>query len=465
MRELAIVIEPFELINLLELTIEKQVNEHTRAKLSGYIDEALEDTYVDMAQNNGKIYITVKDIEGNKQVIFIGRANKVEIQQCGNLRKLEIEAVSESYLFDVKKKTRTFQNEAQSYEAVLNTVVQGYKAAINLSVGNGQSMKNVVVQYKETDWHFMKRLASQVNTYLVQDDTKEGYNINFGPISKSNSKHIDQVKYSIVRDISDYLYKFEHQVPNITEADCIGYQIESREIYQLCDQINFKQQQLYVAKITTNYIKNELIHTYLLKRKKGMEVPTYYNEEIVGASLDASVIDVKDDVVKVHILVDESQNKDTAKWFAYSTVYSSPDGTGWYCMPEIGDKMRIYFPNEKEADSFAISAVHLEAINPTRSNPDHKCLSTKYGKCILFKEDELFISNGHGSYIRLHDENGIEIVTDKKIKIDAAEDILLHSEQQIVTSAPDSISFEQGNSKLEIKDDITITGGEVKIQE
>lgn len=51
------------------------------------------------------------------------------------------------------------------------------------------------------------------------------------------------------------------------------------------------------------------------------------------------------------------------------------------------------------------------------------------------------------------------------MSIDATEDILFHSETQIVTSAPESILFEQGNSKLEIKDDITITGGEVKIQE
>ena len=83
----------------------------------------------------------------------------------------------------------------------------------------------------------------------------------------------------------------------------------------------------------------------------------------------------------------------------------------------------------------------------------------------MFKENELFISNGHGSYIRLLDDSGIEIVTDKKLKIDAIEDIVIHSEEKIIASAPQNIIFEQGSSKIEVNNDITFTGGEVKIEE
>lgn len=97
MREHIVVINPFELVDLLELTIEKQVNEHTKVELSGYIEESLEDTYVDMAQKYQKIKIAVLGADQNQQVIFCGRIYKIEIEQCGNLRKLQIEAVSESY--------------------------------------------------------------------------------------------------------------------------------------------------------------------------------------------------------------------------------------------------------------------------------------------------------------------------------------------------------------------------------
>ena len=93
-----------------------------------------------------------------------------------------------------------------------------------------------------------------------------------------------------------------------------------------------------------------------------------------------SVLSVSRDKVKVHIKADGSQDVGTAKWFPYSTVYSSPVGTGWYCMPEVNDKVRLYFPNEKEEDAYVISSIHLEGGTATgggeapRSNPDNKSI-------------------------------------------------------------------------------------------
>ena len=66
-----------------------------------------------------------------------------------------------------------------------------------------------------------------------------------------------------------------------------------------------------------------------------------------------------------------------ARWFPYATVYSSGDGTGWYCMPEIGDKIRLYFPTEKEQDAYVISAYH-EGNGGLRKNP--QCNHGEIGK-------------------------------------------------------------------------------------
>ena len=66
---------------------------------------------------------------------------------------------------------------------------------------------------------------------------------------------------------------------------------------------------------------------------------------------------VRADVVRVSLRTDA--RKETGKWFSFSTVYSSPDGSGWYCMPEPGDEIRLYFPTEQEKHGYVISAVHL----------------------------------------------------------------------------------------------------------
>ncbi|KAF6589054.1 phage tail protein, partial [Paenibacillus sp. EKM208P] len=78
----------------------------------------------------------------------------------------------------------------------------------------------------------------------------------------------------------------------------------------------------------------------------------------------------------------------------YSTVYSSPDGSGWYVMPEAGDQIRLYFPDEREQNAFAASSVDLASSDPVkRSDPAVKSISTKYGKQVVFKPGAVEIIN------------------------------------------------------------------------
>ena len=83
---------------------------------------------------------------------------------------------------------------------------------------------------------------------------------------------------------------------------------------------------------------------------------------MIGASLDSTVTEVRGDVVRVSLRTDAKSG--AGKWFSFSTVYSSPDGSGWYCMPEPGDEIRLYFPTEQEKHGYVISAVHLPVTQP-----------------------------------------------------------------------------------------------------
>lgn len=63
--------------------------------------------------------------------------------------------------------------------------------------------------------------------------------------------------------------------------------------------------------------------------------------------------------MKIKLEIDQDSTASGAMWFPYSTVYSSPDGSGWYVMPEAGDQIRLYFPDEREQHAFAASSVDL----------------------------------------------------------------------------------------------------------
>ena len=153
----------------------------------------------------------------------------------------------------------------------------------------------------------------------------------------------------VEKNIQDYINKSSNDLSDIYEVDSTSYLVESRELYKMCDIVSFMGNKLYIYSINTILEGSEFIHKYSFKTINGFKVNTIYNNKIIGASLAANIIAVEKDIVKVHTEVDASQDLDKAKWLPYSTVYSSPDGTGWYCMPEEGDEVRIYFPKKKKS--------------------------------------------------------------------------------------------------------------------
>lgn len=255
----------------------------------------------------------------------------------------------------------------------------------------------------------------------------------------------------------------------ITENDAQFYEVKSREFYDLGDGISLNGQKLYIYAITSFLEKEELVHCYHLKHKNGFKEIHKFNMNIVGASLDAQILSVSKDTVKVLVLVDGKQDKDTAKWFPFSTVYSSPDGTGWYCMPEEGDRVRLYFPNEKEEEGYIISSIHQQVgtsgSNAPRSNPDNKSISTKYNKQVELTPTTITITNNKGMTIKLDDDEGIQIVSDKKVYIESQDELSIKSSENNMTlEATEGIELKQGSTILTMKDEIKIEGAKFHVQ-
>jgi len=150
------------------------------------------------------------------------------------------------------------------------------------------------------------------------------------------------------------------------------------------------------------------------------------------------------------------------KWFPYSTIYSSPDGTGWYFMPEIGDIIRLHFPTEHEGDAFVISSVHSQHGN--RSDPNVKHITTKYGKTVVFRPDSIFISNGAGSSIELNDNSGIRISTNSELNLTANNDIHIHGGGKIIVQGDQGVTVVQNDSVVNIDESIDLDAGHVRIR-
>lgn len=466
MREAGISIAPYQFLDLSDIQIHKKVNEHAVMKISGRIAETLEDQYVESAGSNQGITVKALDESGKAEILFNGPVTAVAIKNINNVRTLEVEALSGSYQMDLHPQSRTFQNEQQTYHSILEEIIKAYpQNGIQMSVGKNDPTKQVIVQYKETDWCFAKRLASHFNSILIPDYKTGGVKFYFG-LPELKEEKLDQiVSYTMKKDVGEYLDKSKNQVAGITADDCLYYLVKSREILDLGQPVTFKGKKLYVYEIQSKLEGSVLMHYYSLKNEHGFKTKREYNEKLIGASISAKVLDVEKDTVKVHMAVDGRQDSATAKWFPFATVYSSPDGTGWYCMPEKGDTMQVYFADEKEENALVISAVHEESSTAgKRSDPNVKVISTKHGKEIIFTEKGLEIKSGDGLKIRLLDDEGLFIESDQKVRIHSAEDLEIYSEKSLAMVAKEGIEFKQGDkTTIELQEDITFKGGQVKM--
>lgn len=461
-----ITVSGYDFEKIIELKIVREINEHAKLKIRGIISEENEDKYVEEANDKSFINISVNDNENNIKNLFQGIVTDISIDTQNNVRILEIEALSRTYLMDIKKMVRTFQDENYTYMDVINILnnENGNVLAMD-NITDDKKIDKLIVQYKETDWELIKRLASHFNAGLIPECQLDGTKYIIGMRKDGISYSLDEFNYSIKKSIHEYKEKYENGIETLNDMNLISYEITTNKMLNLCEAVNFNGKNLYVYKAIIEICDSEFINKYVLRDEKGMKIQKKYNDKLIGLSLKGNILDTKNDVVKIKLDIDSSQNKDTAKWFPYSTVYSSEDGTGWYCMPEVGDAIRLYFPDNEEKNAYAISSVNLKSSNSQkRSDPSVKNIGTKYGKQLVMKPGAIEIIGGNNLLMRMTDDGGIEIKSDKKIILDAQDDIEIKGKAKVSIKGDEGVDLTQNSANLAIKDDVKMTGGKVKIE-
>jgi phage baseplate assembly protein gpV len=179
------------------------------------------------------------------------------------------------------------------------------------------------------------------------------------------------------------------------------------------------------------------------------------------------VIDISNDNVRVHLEIDEKQNKDEAYWFPYSSIYTAEGNSGWYCMPEIGDYVRVYFPDKQEENGIALNAVRQDqekTANNKVDDPDVKYFRTKSGKELMFSPEEIVLTGKDNEvFLRINEKSGIEIYSVQPVKITSKEGIEMDCQKKIILAAQDEINISCKESKISMDGATRISGSKVKI--
>lgn len=461
-----ILVLPYKFEKITKLNITREINEHAKLYISGVIYDEDIDKYVEAAKDDESVKVSVKNDKGDITDLFEGIVTSISINATDDVRILEVEALSRTILMDIEKKSRSFQNENNAYKDIFNQINSGYSnAQVFDTVTNGAKIDKLIVQHKETDWELIKRLSSHFNGGVVAESQFTEIKYSLGASGDIAEYSIDEFNYSIKKGLHEYRVKSSNEDYDLDDVNLISYEIATSKIMNLYSKVKFKERSLFVYKCEIEMVNGEFFNKYTLRDEKGMKVRKIYNDKLVGLSLEGNILDTKNDVVKVNLGIDGNQDKGTARWFPYSTVYSSEDGTGWYCMPEVGDAVRLYFPDHEEKNSYVISSVNLKSKkSEKRSNPDYKNIGTKYGKQIIMKPGEVDIIANENLLMRMTDDGGIEVKSDKKIIFDAKDDIEITGKAKIIIQGDTSIDLNQASANINIKDNVTASGAKVKIE-
>ena len=449
MRVDLITVEGYDFISITDYSFCIMPSEHGRAIVKGNILTAKKDEYLN-SQNIRTKVIAHTDNE-DKKVIFSGLVKSCTIKSSADVNEMTLELITETILLDSDTHIRSFQKQGDAYKNIIDTVIHTNTGANYIMLDcTDRKSQNFLCQYKETDWQFLKRLISSGGSVLYPEYMKEGIKFFVGLP--------DRDKGNVVN--TDYYETLTGSKDGILENDSIYYKFSSRELYDVGEKLIFNNEKLTVVSISGNILQSELVNEYTLMKETHIKVKKCYNKELAGAVLFGKVIEVEKTSVKVSLVEDENDNSGSC-YFPYVSVYSSPDGSGWYCMPERGDSIMLKFPSSDEESAYIQNAVHV-GKEGGRDKPEVKFFKNKEGKEIRLSPDSLLITNNKGSYIRLSDDDGIEIVSEGTISIGASAEVEIESSSSgIKLISPTAIQMNQNGTQIEISDRIATTGSKV----
>lgn len=340
---------------ILSVHISHEPGEHGLMELTADMGEQNMDVPIQETGNGAKVVLYGKK-DGEEVIIFSGVITKLTSKSMGKSCHVKLTARSWSYQMDIQKKSRSFQDTSMTYGALVSQIIGEYPRAECQILFADVPLGEIAVQYQETDWQFMKRMLSALHVPIVCSEVRENLCVYAGTAQISARMDVISVE-SVWKDMGELAY-WKEIGEEIADTDVVSYRIKLDNRIPLYADITFRSRQLTAEKIEYLTIGSTVYEFVTLKRKSGILQKPIYPMQLVGTAFEGTVKAVQGENIKIHLQIDDAYQGDDCYWFPFSTPSASADGSGWYCMPEVGDRVRVYFPSKRTGDVIAISAVN-----------------------------------------------------------------------------------------------------------
>ena len=280
--------------------------------------------------------------------LFCGYQEKVEIKEEGRYRIADVQAVSGTILLDQKKCNRVFQKKAQTYMGIANTVTADTEHSACILPGSDMQTGGTLIQYQETDWNFLKRMASQLGLPLVPDISYYYPRFYLG-LPEGEKKELGEI-LSCDMCFDGRYYAVSGRC-TVDRKDFICYDVVTGTRLSLGDRVTYEGRELTVSRKKTELVRGEVIFTYRLAGSSYTWVPWEDNPDYTGMSFVESIVGTQGEQVEVAFDIDQTAAGGNRYGFAPAT------GNLMYCMPQKGTKTSLYIGNGNEAQGIATGCI------------------------------------------------------------------------------------------------------------
>ncbi|MFS0558039.1 late control protein [Brevibacillus sp. 179-C9.3 HS] len=428
-------------IRLDQLEFVHQTGEHAKLRFTGIVPEEKEDEIINRAGSHDVIELCQK-VGKQKKSIFIGRLHHVEIKVVRDVHYLTVEAVSHTYAMDMSVKMCSFQDESRMYSSIVDELVSKYPGGDMIdNAFDDLKQGKYIMQYEETDWVFLKRIASHVGAVLVPDVSANKVRFWVGlPEGRKQIKLKDR-PYEVNQSIAPYrTYTFEHD-----------------DILELGDEVLREGQTFAITKRIASMADGLFRWTYVCAARKSVKQKKIYNKAIIGAAIDGKIIQIGRNQVKIHLSIDKTQDKSKAQWFPYGAEGNQI----LYLMPEIGSKVKLYFPGADEDDAMVINSVRhapqgsfVEKNDKRMVDPGVKSFGIPQGKEFTMGDTELRMTAKEGALeismsslwgVSLNSTTNVNIQASGELNVNGAAVYMVGSEGMYLDTATDTIALVEEN--------------------
>ena len=406
----------------MTLKIDSRIGEHTVGKIK-YIASLQQiniyDAAIDKDEDikiiiSGRSNISNENGTSNDKIFLNGIIDDIKLSEIktGSL-VVEITCISKSIILDRIPRYRSFQDPSLTHSAIAEEINKNYGANGEKIISVGEDMKEVprmTIQYNETDWEYLKRLASYTGQPVIPyyDKVLVGFlknqavqtpNTTYSQYGKSkkNKRTMYKITGTEVYPVSAPIKLKTRNRAGGEETENDYYVIETR-IYNegntlKCEYMLGKQTDYFVDPIPHEKIRGAVIEarTVHIARtdenksnhgrndgssdnlegktigakplNKYIEKAENSQNENVKERIKASDIAVMTlNLTEVLLKLGENgqsfEDKYAGKsYFPYVTPYSQTN-TGFTPAPEVNDRVALYFPNGNETHAIVLGAVN-----------------------------------------------------------------------------------------------------------